>query len=131
MVNNYFGDFKYKELPKLDMVKEKPMTSIVKTEVKSPTAERLTMAWRTSGVGTKEAILADITSSILSNSGDVGLIDIDINQKQLALSAGSDTMTFNDYGYHSLSIATKEGQTLEEGEKMLLAEIEKLKRRIR
>ena len=128
MVDNYFGDFKYKELPKLTLAKEKPMTAIVKSEVKSPTAERLTMAWRTSGVGTKEALLADITSSILSNSGDVGLIDIDINQNQLALSAGSGSTTFNDYGYHALTLAAKEGQTLEEGEKMLLAEIEKVKK---
>ena len=128
MVDNYFGGFKYKELPKLTLAKEKPMTVIVKSEVKSPTAERLTMAWRTSGVGTKEALLANITSSILSNSGDVGLIDININQNQLALSAGSVSATFNDYGYHALTLATKEGQTLEEGEKMLLAEIEKVKK---
>ena len=128
MVNQYFGDFKYKELPVLKMAQEAPMTSIVKTEVKSPTSERLTMAWRTAGVGTKEALLADITSNILSNSGDVGLIDININQKQLALSAGSYSSTFNDYGYHALTLSVKEGQTLEEGEKMLLTQIEKIKK---
>jgi zinc protease len=128
MVDTYFGSFKYKELPKAKQVVEKPMTSIVKREVKSPTAERLMLAWRTSGVGTKEALLADIVSNILSNSGDVGLIDTNINQKQLALSASSFTTTFNDYGYQALTLSVKEGQTLEEGEKMLLAEIDKIKK---
>ncbi|AIN71728.1 peptidase M16 [Flavobacterium psychrophilum FPG101] len=128
MVDTYFGTMKYKELPKLKVLTEKPMTSVVRSEVKSPTAERLMVAWRTAGAGTKEAILAEITSSILSNSGDVGLIDSNINQKQLALSAASYTSIFNDYGYQALMLSTKDGQTLEEGEKMLLGEIDKIKK---
>lgn len=128
MVDKYFGTFAYKELPMKKLVVEKPITAIVEKEVKSPTAERLTMAWRTSGVGTKEALLADITSNILSNSGNVGLIDIDINQKQLALGAGAYSTTFNDYGYQALVISVKEGQSLEEGKKLMLSEIDKIKK---
>ena len=128
MVDKYFGSFAYKELPMKKLVTEKPMTSIVEREVKSPTAERLTMAWRTSGVGTKEALLADITSSILSNAGDVGLIDLNINQKQLALNAGAGMSTMNDYGYFEMSLSTKEGQTLEEGKKLLLSQMEEIKK---
>jgi len=128
MVDKYFGAFAYKELPMKKLVTEKPMTAIVTREVKSPTAERLTMAWRTSGVGTKDALLSDIASNLLSNSGDVGLIDIDINQKQLALSAGAYTSIMNDYGYQQLNISVKEGQTLDEGKKLLLAEVEKIKK---
>jgi zinc protease len=128
MVDQYFGSFKYKDLPKLHLPKEKPMTAIVRREVKTATAERLTMAWRTWGVGSKEALLSEITSSILSNSGDVGLLDSNINQKQLALSANAFTSVFNDYGYQAVNISVKEGQTLEEGEKMLLAEIDKIKK---
>lgn len=128
MVDKYFGSFQYKELPMKKLVTEQPMTSIVEREVKSPTAERLTMAWRTSGVGTKEAILADMTAEILSNSGDVGLIDINLNQKQLALSSGGFSTTFNDYGYFGLSLTTKDGQTLEEGRDLLLTQIDKIKK---
>lgn len=128
MVDQYFGTFQYKELPMKKMLSEQPMTAIVKREVKSPTAERLMMAWRTSGVGTKEALLADITSSILSNAGDVGLIDIDINQNQKALSAGAFSSAFNDYGYLGLSISVKEGQSLDEGKSLLLSEVDKIKK---
>ncbi|WP_281337229.1 M16 family metallopeptidase [Flavobacterium eburneipallidum] len=128
MVDQYFGTFAYKELPMKKQLSEQPMTTIVEREVKSPTAERLTMAWRTSGVGTKEALLADIASNILSNTGGVGLIDIDINQKQLALGAGAYTSVFNHYGYQALAISVKEVQALEEGKKLLLSEIDKIKK---
>jgi len=128
MVDTYFGTFDYKELPMKKLVTEKPMTSVVEREVKSPTAERLTMAWRTSGVGTKEAILADMTAEILSNNGDVGLIDINLNQKQLALGAGGFSTTFNDYGYFGLSLTTKDEQTLEEGRDLLLTQLDKIKK---
>ena len=128
MVDKYFGAFQYKELPMVKKLSEQPMTSVVSREVKSPTAERLTMAWRTSGIGTKEALLADMTSEILSNAGDVGLIDINLNQKQLALSAGGYSNVFNDYGYFAMSLTTKEGQTLEQGRDLLLTQIDKIKK---
>ncbi|MGV3696470.1 M16 family metallopeptidase [Flavobacterium sp.] len=128
MVDQYFGTFKYKELPMKKQMVEKPMTAIVTREVKSPTAERLTMAWRTSGTGSREALLADMASEILSNAGDVGLIDININQEQKALSAGGFSTTFNEYGYLGLTITTKEGQTLEQGRDLLLTQIDKLKK---
>ena len=128
MVDQYFGTFKYKELPNKSTIVEKPMTTIVEREVKSPTAERLMMAWRTAGAGTKETRLATIIAEILSNQGDVGLIDTNINQKQSALGAGAYTSTFNDYGYFGMSISVKEGQTLEEGKSLLLTEVNKIKK---
>ncbi|MGL2966977.1 insulinase family protein [Flavobacterium sp. XGLA_31] len=128
LVDQYFGSFQYKELPMKKKLTEEPMTSIVTREVKSPTAERLTIAWRTSGPGSKEALLADMTSEILSNAGDVGLIDLNINQKQLALSAQGFSTTINDYGYFGLSLSTKEGQTLEQGRDLLFTQIDKIKK---
>ena len=128
MVDQYFGAFQYKELPVKNDKVEKPMTNIVSREVKSPTAERLNIAWRTSGTGTKEAILADMTSEILSNAGGVGLIDINIEQNQLALNASGFSTTFDKYGYFGLTLTTKEGQTLEQGRDLLLSQIEKLKK---
>jgi zinc protease len=128
MVDQYFGSFQYKELPMIKKLSETPMTSIVEREVKSPTAERLTIAWRTEGAGTKEARLASIVSEILSNQGDVGLIDTNINQKQTALGAGAYTSTYNDYGFLGLVVSVKEGQTLEEGKNLLLAEVNKIKK---
>ncbi len=128
MVDKYFGTFQYKELPMKKIMVEKPMTAIVSREVKSPTTERVSMAWRTSGTGTKEAILADMASEILSNAGGVGLIDINIEQNQLALNASGFSTTFDGYGYLGLNLTTKDGQTLEQGRDLLLSQIEKLKK---
>lgn len=128
MVDKYFGKFQYKELPMVKKVTEDPMTKIVERTVVSPTAERLQMAWRTEGAKSREAMLAQITADILSNSGDVGLIDLNINQKQVSLGGRAGTSVYNDYGYLSLALSVKEGQTLEEGRQLLLAEIEKLKK---
>lgn len=128
MVDKYFGTFQYKELPMKKKVVEKPMTAIVSREVKSPTAERLNMAWRTSGTGTKEALLADMAAEILSNAGEVGLVDLNINQKKLALSAGAFSNTFYEYGYFGMSLTPKDGQTLEQGRDLLLTQIDKLKK---
>jgi hypothetical protein len=58
----------------------------------------MTMAWRTDSNGTQEARLADVVAEILSNSGDAGLIDLNINQKQKTLGAGAYESPFKTYG---------------------------------
>ena len=78
LVDQYFGSFEYKELPMKKMVSEDPMTKIVERTVKSPSSERLQMAWRTDSYGTKDARLAEIVANLLSNSGETGLIDLNI-----------------------------------------------------
>lgn len=128
MLDHYFGDYQYKELPKIKKLSESPMNVVVKKEVKSPTAERLMMAWRTQGVGSKESVMTEMISNLLSNEGHVGLIDININQNQKALGAGSYTSAFNDYGYHALVISAKEGQSLDETQQLLLNELDKIKK---
>ena len=85
MVDQYFGTFKYKELPMKKMVSEEPMTSVVSRTVKSPSTPRMTLAWRTDSYGTQDSRLADVVAEILSNNGDAGLIDLNINQKQKTL----------------------------------------------
>jgi hypothetical protein len=40
------------------------------------------LAWRTESYGTKEAMLADVVANILSNRGEAGLLDLNINQTQ-------------------------------------------------
>ena len=87
LVDQYFGSFEYKELPMKKMVTEEPMTKIVERTVKSPSTPRLQLAWRTDSYGTHDARLAEIVANLLTNSGETGLIDININQSQKALRA--------------------------------------------
>lgn len=128
LVDQYFGTFKYKELPMKKMVSEEPMTSIVSRTVKSPSTPRMTMAWRTDSNGTQEARLADVVAEILSNSGDAGLIDLNINQKQKTLGAGAYESPFKTYGAFVLSVVPKDGQSFEDAKKLLLSQIDLVKK---
>lgn len=128
LVDKYFGTFKYKELPKKKMLTEKPMTTIVERTVKSPSAPRLQLAWRTDSYGTKEARLVDMVGNILSNRGETGLIDLNINQQQKALRAMAYASPFKQYGNFSMVILPKEGQSLEEARDLLLGQLELVKK---
>lgn len=127
LVDQYFGKFEYKELPKKEKIIEEPQTEIVERIVKSPSAPRLNIAWRTDSYGTKEEHLAEMVAQILSNSGEAGLLDLNINQKHKALRSYAYELGFKQYGLFSLMIVPKENQSLEEVEQLLLAEIEKVK----
>ena len=127
LVDQYFGKFEYKELPKKEKIIEEPQTEIVERIVKSPSAPRLNIAWRTDSYGTQEEHLAEIVAQILSNSGEAGLLDLNINQKHKALRSYAYELGFKQYGLFSLMIIPKENQSLEEAEQLLLAEIEKVK----
>lgn len=128
LVNQYFGSFEYKELPMKKMVSEEPMTKIVERTVKSPSAPRLQLAWRTDSYGTQDARLAEIVANLLSNSGETGLIDININQSQKALRAMAYDSPFKTYGNFSMVIVPKNDQTLDEAKQLLLNQIELVKK---
>ena len=128
LVDQYFGSFKYKELPMKKMVTEAPMTSIVTRTVKSPSTPRMTMAWRTDSYGTQEARLADVVAEILSNRGDAGLIDLNINQKQKTLGAGAYESPFKMYGSFALTVTPKDGQSFDDAKKLLLDQLDLVKK---
>lgn len=128
LIDQYFGDFKYKELPKKEVITEEPMTEIVERIVKSPSTERLQLAWRTDSYGTENARLAEIVGNILTNSGDSGLMDTNINQTQKALRAVAYESAFKNYGSFSMIIVPKNDQTLDDSKKLLLEQIDLVKK---
>ncbi|MFP3593662.1 M16 family metallopeptidase [Chryseobacterium sp. SIMBA_038] len=128
LVDQYFGAIPYKELPKKTPIIEKPLTEIVERIVKSPTTPRTQLAWRTESYGSREAILADIVANILSNRGEAGLLDLNINQTQRMLWAQAFSVGLKEYGYFSIVAVPKEMQTLNEAKEMVLEQIELLKK---
>ena len=128
LVDQYFGNFEYKELPKKQMITEAPMTKIVERTVKSPSTPRLQISWRSDSYGTQNARLADIVGNILTNSGDSGLIDLNINQQQKALRAMAYESAFKKYGSFSLIIVPKNDQTFDEAKKLMLDQIDLVKK---
>ncbi|WP_394748744.1 M16 family metallopeptidase [Spongiimicrobium salis] len=126
-VNDAFGGYQKKEVSHPTFEPEAPITAPIKKEVYGPTAESLYVAYRTEGKGSKHETIVTLIDYILANSS-AGLIDLDLNQKQLVQSASSFTNFDNDYGMHVLTGRPKQGQTLDDVRELLLGEIEKIKK---
>jgi predicted Zn-dependent peptidase len=125
-INDTFGKLERKEVVHPTLPKEEPITSPVIKEVFGPTAESVSIAFRTEGAGTEQEKLVTLCDMILAN-GNAGLIDLNLNQQQLVQRAGCSPTILKEYGYHTFNGSPKEGQTLDEVKLLLLAQIEKLK----
>lgn len=128
LVDKYFGELKYKELPKKEQIVEEPLTQIIEKTVKSPSAKRLHLAWRTDSYGTQEERLASVVAQILSNSGEAGLLDLNVNQNQKALRAVAYQSGFKQYGMFTMVIIPKENQSLDKAKNLLLEQIDLVKK---
>lgn len=128
LIDRHFGTLPYRELPVKPLIEEEPLTTITERSVKSPSAPRLQLAWRTSSYGTREEKMAEIAAQVLCNSGEAGLLDLFVNQNQKALRSYAYQMGFKQYGVFSMLIIPKENQSLEQAEALLLEQMEKMKR---
>lgn len=126
MIDKKFGSWKSKPLPLYTPFVEKPITSPVIKEIIGPDAENVMLGYRFAGVGSKDADMIMIINKILSN-GQAGLIDLNLNQEQKVLEAGSFDMECKDYSAHIINGSPKDGQALEQVKDLLLEQIEKLK----
>jgi predicted Zn-dependent peptidase len=106
---------------------EAPVKGPVVKEIYGPSAETMRMVYRIGPSDSREALLAVLASSVLSN-GKAGLLDLDLNKQQKVLGAGAGTRQYKDYGIFVLLANPKQGQTLEQVKDLLLAEIDKLKK---
>ena len=125
-VNDAFGKFEKKELKHPILSKETKITSPITNEVFGPTSESISIAFRSEGINTEEEKFVTLCDMIMAN-GNAGIIDLNLNQKQLVQRAGCSPTFLNDYGYHSFTGSPKSGQTLDEVKELLLTQIEKLK----
>ena len=126
-VKNTFGKFESKEVIHPVLPKELALNSIVETEVFGPTAESITIAYRSGGVNSEDEKLMTLADMILAN-GNAGLLDLNLNQKQVVQNAGCSPTFLNDYGYHVFSGSPKEGQSLDDVKTLILEQVEKLKK---
>ena len=127
LIDKYFGKIQPRYIPDFTYVKEKPIREIKTVEVYGLEPENVQIGYRIeSGTGSRDVLLAEMADAVLMN-GSCGIIDENINQKQLALSASSGVSDLNDYAYFRLYGRPKEGQTLEQLKDLLLQQIEILK----
>lgn len=127
LIDKYFGAMPSKVVTPYTFEKEAPITQKVVREVIGPDAANLAMAWRFNGAGSKDADMITLVNMLLAN-GRAGLFDLNLNQQQKVLSSGAYAYVLKDYSSHILFAEPKEGQTLEDVEKLLLEQIELLKK---
>ena len=127
LIDKYFGKIQPRYIPDFTYVKEKPIREVKTVEVYGLEPENVQIGYRIdAGTGSRDVLLAEMADAVLMN-GSCGIIDENINQKQLALSASSGVSDLNDYAYFRLYGRPKEGQTLEQLKDLLLQQIEILK----
>ncbi len=128
MIERYFGAWKpgsditpphYGELT--------PLTQPRDTTVLGQETETVIMAWRMKKAASLQNDTLTMVDYLLSN-GDVGLIDIDLNQKMRVLGGGSFVWALKDHSLFALEGTPNEGQSLDEVRQLLMEEIEKVKR---
>ena len=127
LISKYFGKIRPKYIPDFSFVRESPITEVKTVDVYGLEAENLRIGYRIdAGTGSRDVLLAQMVDAVLMN-GYCGIIDENINQKQLAQYAGSTVMDLNDYSVFMLAGIPKQGQTLEELKDLLLKQIDILK----
>jgi predicted Zn-dependent peptidase len=107
--------------------KEAPIHGPIVKELFGPSAETMRIVYRVGPASSREAMVADLASSILSN-GRAGLMDLNLNKQQKVQSAGAGTNNYKDYGIFMLIGNPKQGQTLEQVKDLLLEQVEILKK---
>ena len=127
LIDKYFGKIQPRYIPDFTYVKEKPIRQVKTVDVYGLEAENVQIAFRIdAGTGSHDVLLAEMVDAVLMN-GSCGIIDENINQKQLAQYAASGVGDMNDYAYFRLFGMPKQGQTLEQLKDLLLEQLEVLK----
>lgn len=127
LIDEHFSAWKRKPLPEAREWKEAPLKDAERVTVKYQGEEYVMLAFRTVGNQHEDTPALRLVDMILDNA-TAGLINLNLNQQQRVRQAGTYPAVMNDYGSEQLWGVPKEGQTLEEVEKLLLEQLELLKK---
>jgi len=127
LINKYFGDYTPKAVPEFVVKPQPEITSKIVREVFGKEKAVCEIGYRFQGAGTRENLLAN-TCAMLLNNGKAGLIDLNVIQKQTMLEAGATMWNMKDFSVFNVFGTPREGQSVEEVEKLLQTEVEKLKK---
>ncbi|MFZ4399168.1 MAG: M16 family metallopeptidase [Bacteroidales bacterium] len=127
VIDEKFGGMKRSEVPAFTFAKEQAITKPIVKEVFGTDAENIMLAYRFAGAGSRDADMITMLDMVLTN-GTAGLIDLNLNQQQKVLSAGSNPEIMNDYSALMLTGKPKAGQTLDDVKTLLLSQVELLKK---
>ncbi len=127
LVEKAFGHYQSKEVPPFSFEEQPILRGVQKREVVGHQAAYVQLAWRLNGAKSRDADLSSMIFSMLYNR-QAGLIDLDLVQQQKVLEASAGVMNLTDYASFILYGRPREGQTLEEVEQLLIAQVNRIKK---
>ena len=119
LIDQHFLSWKSGDVPEFQFGDAKPITEPRTAEVFYPGEEEVYLAFSTQPLGHKDIEALKLVDMILDNA-NAGLINLNLNQQQKVLNAGSFPYLRKYAGTQYLYGSPKEGQTLEEVEALLL-----------
>jgi predicted Zn-dependent peptidase len=122
IIDRYLGSLPSGAVPPLSVEAAEPITAPVVKEVWGNDAESIMIGFRLPGANTADMETAQVVDYLMNN-GKAGLIDLNLNQKQLVLGAGNGIYDMTDGGAFILSGRPKAGQTLDEVKDLLLGQL--------
>ena len=127
IIKEKFGQWKKGELPEKKIYEEKPFNGREFIEAKMSPIKLGMLGFRTVPNGHKDEIALEVCNSILSNSNSTGLLDkLSLDNKLLA--AQVLPMKYNDHASTIFLVIPKViGQKLDDAEKLVLDEVQKVK----
>lgn len=126
-IEKTFGNLKFKPVEKYTYSPEPSSTGVIRKTIYGPDPAGLGMVWRISGFGTKEYELGMLLSIMMFNN-TAGLLDINLNQSQKVLNSACSNYGMKDYSVFGFDAKPKDGQELEEVEKLLLEQLDLIRK---
>ena len=127
LVDEKFSVLQPKEVPHFTPPVEEAITKPTFIKTKGPEAEEMVIGFRFNGVNTSDTDYLTLIDKILFNQR-AGLMDLNLNQKQKVLDAGSMLDMMKDYSVHILSAKPQKGQSLDQVRTLLLDQLKLLKK---
>lgn len=126
LAERYFGHFKTKNIPQFSVEPQPELTRRVQRDVYGHEAPWVEMGWRFPGAGSEEAVLLPLIAGILHNY-QAGLFDLNLMQGQKLLEVYAYAQVHEDYSRLVVYGKPREGQSLEDVEKLLEQQMENLR----
>ena len=127
VIDTYFGKWEPKEFPAPAHYEQPDLKAPKDTTVFGNEAPQLWLAWKMPAITHEDIPALEVMNLVLQN-GKCGLLDVDVEQKQLLLGALALLDKEGDFSSFYMMGAPKEKQSLEEVRDILLTEIDKLKK---
>lgn len=127
MIKKKFGNWRKGKIPQKQIYQEEPFKGREEVKVKMSPIGIGVLGFRTPASGSEDEIALKICNGILSNANQTGLLDQLVIENKI-MAAQVFAMPYIDYGANMFLFVPKIfGQNLEEGEALILEQIEVLK----